>query len=197
MEAGRHEPPAARLPQLAAGCESRNLGTHGLVRTARVVRGHCADIVSGVCTSVILPRSVVQELTGYVRPSAQARWLRANKWKFTINGKNEVIVFSLEYIRKKGMLPEPPMPAILPIESLRQLPRDIPTRQGGGIYFLWLQDELHYIGQTKWFGERIGTHEYQGRIPFDRCTFIVCGEFHRLNLETAYIRAYEPPYNRR
>ncbi len=34
----------------------------------------------------------VQRLTGYVRPSAQIRWLRKNGWRFTVNGLKEPIV---------------------------------------------------------------------------------------------------------
>jgi hypothetical protein len=45
---------------------------------------------------VILPQSVVKELTGYVRPSAQARWLRRHGWRFTVNALGQPIVFVAE-----------------------------------------------------------------------------------------------------
>lgn len=45
---------------------------------------------------MILPRSVVQELTGYTRPSAQARWLRDHGWRFTVNALGYPIVFVAE-----------------------------------------------------------------------------------------------------
>jgi hypothetical protein len=34
----------------------------------------------------------LQRLTGYVRASAQVRWLRKNGWRFTVNGLREPIV---------------------------------------------------------------------------------------------------------
>ena len=145
---------------------------------------------------MILSRSDIKDLTGYVRASAQVRWLRTHGWKFVVNRYGPVVAFA-ERVRKLGPPQQPPLPDVLPIDSIRSLPRDIPSRQGGGIYFLWHGEDLHYIGQTKWFGRRIGDHEYQGRIPFDRVTFMVCAELHRETLEGAYIRAYRPPYNRK
>jgi hypothetical protein len=49
--------------------------------------------------AVILPRSVIQELTGYTRGSAQARWLKDHGWRFTVNGLGDVIVAAAEYNR--------------------------------------------------------------------------------------------------
>lgn len=45
---------------------------------------------------MILPQSVIKELTGYIRPSAQARWLRRNGWRFTVNALGQPIVFVAE-----------------------------------------------------------------------------------------------------
>lgn len=45
---------------------------------------------------MIVPRSVVQELTGYVRASAQIRWLRKHGWRFTVNALGRPIVFVAE-----------------------------------------------------------------------------------------------------
>jgi hypothetical protein len=147
---------------------------------------------------MILPRSVVQELTGYTRASAQVRWLRKHGWRFVINAKGRVIVALAERNRKIGPPLQEPLPAILAIDDLRKLSRDIPVRQGGGVYFLWCGDELLYIGQTMRFGQRIGDHEYQARIPFEWSTFIVCpDQGARVELEEAYIRLYRPPYNRK
>jgi hypothetical protein len=48
---------------------------------------------------VILPRSDLKDLTGYVRASAQARWLRRHGWRFTVNGLGEPIVAVAEFNR--------------------------------------------------------------------------------------------------
>jgi len=42
----------------------------------------------------------VQRLTGYVRASAQIRWLRKNGWRFTVSGLKEPIVAVAESERK-------------------------------------------------------------------------------------------------
>lgn len=46
-----------------------------------------------------LAPSVLVEVTGYVRASAQARWLRDHGWRFTVNGLGDVIVAAAEYNR--------------------------------------------------------------------------------------------------
>jgi hypothetical protein len=42
----------------------------------------------------------LQRLTGYIRSSAQIRWLRRNGWRFTVNGLKEPIVAVAESERK-------------------------------------------------------------------------------------------------
>jgi hypothetical protein len=42
----------------------------------------------------------LQRLTGYVRSSAQIRWLRQNGWRFTVNGLNEPVVAVAEFERR-------------------------------------------------------------------------------------------------
>jgi hypothetical protein len=48
---------------------------------------------------MILPPSDIKQLTGFVRASAQARWLRHNGWKFTVNGLGCPIVALAEFNR--------------------------------------------------------------------------------------------------
>ncbi len=48
---------------------------------------------------MILPRSDVKALTGYVRVSAQLRWLKKHGWRFTVNGLGEPIVALAEFNR--------------------------------------------------------------------------------------------------
>ncbi len=49
---------------------------------------------------MFLTSQEVQRLTGYVRSSAQIRWLRRNGWRFTVNGLKEPIVAVAESERK-------------------------------------------------------------------------------------------------
>lgn len=48
---------------------------------------------------MILPQSDIRALTGYVRASAQARWLRKHGWKFTVNALGEPVVALAEFNR--------------------------------------------------------------------------------------------------
>jgi len=48
---------------------------------------------------MILPRSEVKTLTGYVRASAQVRWLRRHGWRFIVNGLGEPVVAQAEFNR--------------------------------------------------------------------------------------------------
>lgn len=45
---------------------------------------------------MILAPSEIQQLTGYVRPSAQVRWLRKHGYKFTVNALGRPVVFLAE-----------------------------------------------------------------------------------------------------
>jgi hypothetical protein len=49
---------------------------------------------------MFLTSQEMQRLTGYVRSSAQIRWLRKNGWRFTVNGLREPIVAVAESERK-------------------------------------------------------------------------------------------------
>ena len=48
---------------------------------------------------MILSPSQIHRLTGYIRPSAQVRWLRRNGWKVTVNALGEPIVALAEFNR--------------------------------------------------------------------------------------------------
>jgi len=49
--------------------------------------------------NMILTPQDLQRLTGYVRASAQVRWLRKNSWRFTVNGLGAPTVALAEFQR--------------------------------------------------------------------------------------------------
>lgn len=147
---------------------------------------------------MILPQSEIRDLTGYVRVSAQIRWLRKHGWKFVVSGKGEPKVARAEYQRltNRAETYSPPVP-LLPVDALRALPRELPERDQSGVYFLWRLDELLYIGHSRAISWRIYQHDCARRIPYLYFTFIVSRHLEsREDLEAAYIRAYLPPFNR-
>lgn len=71
-----------------------------------------------------------------------------------------------------------------------------PTRSGQGVYFLFREYELLYIGKSVKCTRRVSKHKWFGRIPFEDWRVIPvddeedCGQ-----LERAMIRKFKPPYN--
>jgi hypothetical protein len=48
---------------------------------------------------MILPKADLKALTGYVRASAQIRWLRRHGWKFAVNALGDPVVAVAEFER--------------------------------------------------------------------------------------------------
>lgn len=48
---------------------------------------------------MILSATDIKDLTGYVRASAQMRWLKDNGWRFTVNALGAPIVAQAEFTR--------------------------------------------------------------------------------------------------
>jgi excinuclease UvrABC nuclease subunit len=85
---------------------------------------------------------------------------------------------------------------ILDIETLRKLPTaDDDT---AGVYFLWREDELLYIGCSKNIRRRLVRHK-RDVIPFTRHTCIAIDYqtdgWMNHALEQKYIARYSPPHN--
>ena len=69
----------------------------------------------------------------------------------------------------------------------------------GGLYFLYLGDELRYIGKSVQLGQRLSKHAYQRHMDFDSFSVLeidVPDAAHFLeHVEHAYIHALTPPEN--
>lgn len=105
---------------------------------------------------------------------------------------------------------------VLSMDAIKALPDDQECR---GVYFLWDDDTLQYIGQSMQIGNRVVAHERNyifgifratppKRIKFNRVTclsmdkrpFAATREIERLRnrmllIERAYIEKYRPPFN--
>lgn len=103
---------------------------------------------------------------------------------------------------------------VLSLEELKALPEA--EEYDAGIYFLWLNDELQYIGKSDHICERLALQDYANKfaklraskwpkpIPYDRHTALVLdrGMYRKDGLkdqlrdyERAYIANYTPPMN--
>lgn len=64
-----------------------------------------------------------------------------------------------------------------------------------GVYFLILDGEIVYVGQSVCVWVRVRTHQNEGRIKFNRMAYVKC-EKEKLNvLESLYIHCYQPKHN--
>jgi hypothetical protein len=89
--------------------------------------------------------------------------------------------------------PENPLPEDhpLPIKDILSLPKPTQT----GIYFLFQDQKLQYVGQSNDVFKRVQTHTIQKKITFINWRFLPA-DLHDLSvLEEIYIRIHRPPYN--
>ena len=64
-----------------------------------------------------------------------------------------------------------------------------------GVYFLFREGELVYVGQTRTLKWRLDQHLADRRKVFDAVAFLPCTIDRLLEIEGHYIRAYAPRYN--
>lgn len=66
-----------------------------------------------------------------------------------------------------------------------------------GVYFLFLQKQVVYVGQSINIFRRLGQHAEKGAIQFDAVSWIECGREELGRLERAYIHLFNPPLNKK
>lgn len=64
---------------------------------------------------------------------------------------------------------------------------------GGGVYFLFDDEELVYIGRSQDIAKRLDQHQHSKK--FDHYSFIECDGDERDELEADLIRLHKPKYN--
>jgi len=143
------------------------------------------------------------EMTGYRQPAAQIRFLQ--KWRIrhvvSRNGRPKVTHDVAAEDCDKVHPDEPATHELLPLRALRKLPAE-PPAFGSGVYFLWRGNELLYVGQALNVRDRVTSHirarrgfRIAKKIPFDRCTFILCRQAQLIALEAKYILRHRPEFN--
>ena len=81
---------------------------------------------------------------------------------------------------------------ILALDALRDLPVVQPASTLSGVYFLWNEDRLVYIGQSRNIARRLGYHTLKPPSPFQRATYLAIPHPWQLAVEQLYIDAYMP-----
>lgn len=85
----------------------------------------------------------------------------------------------------------------LPIEKLREIRQSWEGKGPAeeGVYFLWLGEDLQYVGKSVNIDDRLFQH-WQSK-AFDHFCFVSVPRLYLAELETKYIRALKPPLNQR
>lgn len=89
---------------------------------------------------------------------------------------------------------QPPPIQLLPLEALRALPAVDLASKFSGVYFLWNEDKLVYVGQAGNIAKRIGYHLSSPPTPWRRATCLQIPHPWQLAIEQLYISAYLPTW---
>ena len=85
-----------------------------------------------------------------------------------------------------------PPSSISNLPNLQQVPK---YGFNSGIYFLCFGDEVVYVGQSTSPASRIASHVLEGKKVFDRVYLLPIPEQDLNNVETAFIKTFNPKYN--
>lgn len=81
---------------------------------------------------------------------------------------------------------------VLPIEEIRALDQ----RADCGLYFLFMDGALQYVGQSHRIAARIKRHRELREVAFDEWHVLRCEVIDLDLAEALYVRHYQPPFNR-
>jgi hypothetical protein len=91
---------------------------------------------------------------------------------------------------------EPPAVPLLSREEIRKLPDVFGSgARRPGVYFLWLRDEILYVGSSGNVRGRVGEHDTYQTVVFDLATYLAVPWPWHMAVEAVYIRALNPPKN--
>jgi hypothetical protein len=111
-----------------------------------------------------------------------------------MRGLRHSITISFEKLHRSIWVP--PSVELLTAIQLADLAEVSHFACGAGVYFLWLEDSLVYIGSSANVNARVRNHELLGGIRFDRATFMRVEWPWQMAIELLYIDEYAPPKNR-
>jgi hypothetical protein len=136
----------------------------------------------------------VQHFT--VRGRSYYYFRRGNAPRIRLYGKPGSEQFRREYAAARGvetpLLPLPRQPA----KARTVLGRQAARAPKIGVYLLFLEGALVYVGASLNMPERVKSHRSNGR-PFDRAYFIQTLQKERFVVESVLIAALSPRQNRR
>lgn len=89
----------------------------------------------------------------------------------------------------------PPSVCLLTVEELLQLPRIEGGARRPGVYFLFLESVLQYVGSSRNVRTRVCGHDLYRDIKFDKATYLAIPEPWHMAIEALYICTYCPPQN--
>lgn len=89
----------------------------------------------------------------------------------------------------------PPAVQLLAREELEELPEIGRNAKRPGVYFLFRDDVLVYIGSSTDVRGRVGCHDLYRHVQFNKATFLAVPWPWHMAVEALYIRRYAPKWN--
>lgn len=84
---------------------------------------------------------------------------------------------------------------VLPLDQLRALDLVGKETRWSGVYFLWRNSRLMYVGESKNIYARIREHKWEGK-RFTHATYLYFQRQSKMEIEARYVMHYRPPLNR-
>lgn len=136
--------------------------------------------------------------TSKIHPTREAAEEWANLMEMSVPDKRELM--KLEATDDSPALVAPIPRVVLsairaaPVQPMHIVMATVPCRRASGVYFLFVDGEVVYVGQSVDMLGRISRHRREGK-KFDAFGMIECEKKDMDELERVYIRAFVPEWN--
>jgi hypothetical protein len=143
-------------------------------------------------TELFLSDPEILALTGRHTRTEQVKWLRAHEVRFRKCGDGSLFIRrgdEKNVSEPIGANPREYMTA----EQI--VARAVPYKPECGIYFLILEGEIVYVGQSTDYHSRVKSHTLAKAIQFDAVAFVRVAHGYLNNVEAEYIARLRPRFN--
>lgn len=150
--------------------------------------------IDGSCPHYIILNPITKEESIWFIPSELNAWFDSNyilRRDGLVTTTYTFLHFNNSLCDNNGQVPD----ELTRINNLYKLPIENLTTPAG-IYFLCKGKKIQYIGQAVNVGRRIIDHINDGIKEFDNVYFITCHTKQLSEVEKAFIRYFQPPYNK-
>ena len=136
--------------------------------------------------------------TGYTDDAVRAKiiggfWSQRRHWILSPDG--DILVSPQAHLKPERKRPRCELQNVNMLRLAAAHTTDLPI--GVGVYFLFRDDELLYVGKSKHLLMRVGQHMAEGKIPFNRVSWLNYPQEELSRMEAAYIYLLKPSLNQK